>query len=428
MPKLKIDNLTKIFGKNPRMGLRMLDAGKSNKEIREAGNPVGCANVSFEVEEGELLVVMGLSGSGKSTLIRCLNLLNSVTRGSIFFDGEDITKYNREELLNFRRRKISMVFQNFALFPYRTVTDNAAYGLEVQGMDRQTRRKYARDALELVGLKGWEDAYPSQLSGGMQQRVGLARALAVKSDILLMDEAFSALDPLIRSDMQHELVQMQQRLKKTIVFITHDLDEALQIGDRIVLMKDGRVVQFDTPEEILKNPANAYVERFVENVDVSRTLTASAALARALVVAFEKDGPRTALHKMNEDNFSSLAVVKRDYTYVGTIDIDSVEKAVKDGHKSIEGLIRDTQPITPDTPLTDVINLLAEQPHSLPVVDPDSNELLGKVTRAGVIKLLADSMPASEGLQMAATNASPEAEPELENVMADAGNNGSENA
>lgn len=395
MPKIRVDHVTKIFGKHPQQGLRMLDAGKDNKDIRAAGHAVGCADVSFEAEEGELLVVMGLSGSGKSTLIRCLNRLNSITRGHIYVDDEDITAYDRAQLLDYRRRKISMVFQHFALFPYRTVTDNAAYGLEIQGVARDERRAHAREALQLVGLKGWEDAYPGQLSGGMQQRVGLARALAVKSDILLMDEAFSALDPLIRRDMQHELVQLQQKMHKTIVFITHDLDEALQLGDRIVLMKDGRVVQFDTPEAILDNPANAYVERFVEHVDLSRVLTARAALTRARVVAFEKDGPRTVLHKMNEENYTSIVVVKRDYTFLGTVSLDAAEQAAKQGARSITDLIEKTPSIAPDTPLTGVINELAGWPYSLPVVQPESGELLGVVTRTGVLTVLADSTPNS---------------------------------
>lgn len=401
MVKIKVENLTKIFGNHPQQGLRMLDAGKSNKEIREAGHAVGCANVSFEVNEGELLVVMGLSGSGKSTLIRCLNRLNSVTRGHVYVDGEDVTAYNQHDLLEYRRKKISMVFQHFALFPYRTVTDNAAYGLEIQGVDADERRRRGREALELVGLKGWEDAYPGQLSGGMQQRVGLARALAVKSDILLMDEAFSALDPLIRRDMQHELVQMQQRLKKTIVFITHDLDEALQLGDRIVLMKDGRVVQFDEPEEILNNPANAYVERFVENVDLSRVLTARSALTRARVVAYPKDGPRTVLHKMNEENYTSMVVVERDYTFRGTIGLDAVDKAAREGAHNIENLIEETPSIRPEMPLTDVINALADWPYSLPVVD-EKGECLGVVTRASVISVLAENSTSGDASAEAA--------------------------
>lgn len=392
MAKIQVDNVTKIFGNTPKAGLKMLDAGESNKAIRDAGNAVGCANVSFDVQEGELLVVMGLSGSGKSTLIRCLNQINRVTRGGIYIDGEDITRYNRQQLLDFRRRKVSMVFQHFALFPYRTVTDNAAYGLEIQGIPKLERRKRGRESLKLVGLEGWENAFPGQLSGGMQQRVGLARALTVQSDILLMDEAFSALDPLIRRDMQHELVRLQRKMQKTIVFITHDLDEALQLGDRIVLMKDGRVVQFDTPEGILNNPANAYVERFVENVEISRRSTANDALKRARVIAYDTDGPRTVLHKMDEENYTSIMVVHRDdYSYQGTIGIDAVEKAKHDGLDNITDLIEKAPPVTRDTPLTEVINQLADWPFALPVVDEASQELLGMVTRASVIEVLAEN-------------------------------------
>lgn len=391
MPKIRLKNLTKIYGDRPQQGLRMLDAGKSNKDLHEAGHPVGCIDVTFDVQEGELLVVMGLSGSGKSTLIRCFNLLNSVTRGHLYVDGEDITQYGREQLLDYRRRKISMVFQHFALFPFRTVTDNAAYGLEMQGVPRDVRRARAREALVLVGLKGWEEAYPGQLSGGMQQRVGLARALAVESDILLMDEAFSALDPLIRRDMQRELMQLQQKMKKTIIFITHDLDEALQLGDRIVLMKDGRVVQTDTPEQILSNPANEYVKRFVEHVDLSRVLPARAAMVSPQALVFERDGARTALHKMNEVDFTVGFVVQRDFTYCGTIGIDQVEKAVQARAQSMEGLYEKTPPIRLDTPLSDVITKVSTWPFAEAVVDKDSGKLLGIVTRTSVLTVLANN-------------------------------------
>ncbi|EIL89411.1 MULTISPECIES: quaternary amine ABC transporter ATP-binding protein [Rhodanobacter] len=391
MQKIKVEHLTKVFGPHPEQALRMLDQGVGNADIRKAGHAVGIADVSFDVEEGELLVIMGLSGSGKSTLLRCLNCLNPSSRGSIFIDGEDITRFDHEQLLDLRRRKISMVFQHFALFPHRSVADNAAYGLEVQGVDAAERRQRALEALELVGLKGWEDSRPGQLSGGMQQRVGLARALAVKSDILLMDEAFSALDPLIRRDMQQELASLQRRMKKTIVFITHDLDEALQIGDRIVLMKDGRVVQIGTPEDILNNPANAYVERFVENVDMSRVLTARTVMGRAREVAFPQDGPRTVLHKMTEGSDTSMLVVERDHTLVGTVTLDELGKAVQDGRKSIAELIQHDAPtIAPDTPLTDIINLMATWPYRLPVVD-EQRKLLGVVTRPRVINALAQS-------------------------------------
>ncbi len=391
MIKIKVDRLTKIFGPRPEQALKMVGQGASNAEVREkTGHAVGIFDVSFEVREGELLVVMGLSGSGKSTLIRCLNRLNEPTRGHIYVDGEDITAYNREQLLKFRQHKVSMVFQHFALFPHRTVADNAAYGLEIQGVEPAERRRRAEEALELVGLKGWGDNFPSQLSGGMQQRVGLARAFAVNPDILLMDEAFSALDPLIRRDMQHEMVSLQERMKKTIVFITHDLDEALQIGDRIVLMKDGRVVQIGTPEEILNNPANAYVARFIENVDMSRVLTARSVLSRARVVAFPQDGPRTVLHKMTEENFSSILVVRRDYTLLGAISLERVSEAVKAGATSIEGLVEEAPSVSPDEPLMGVINVMAEWRYITPVVD-GQNKLLGVVPRARLLEALAES-------------------------------------
>jgi glycine betaine/proline transport system ATP-binding protein len=390
MSKIKIEKLTKIFGPRPAQALRMLDQGASNADIREkTRHAVGVADVSFEVKEGELLVVMGLSGSGKSTLIRCLNRLNEPTRGHIFVDGEDITGYDRDQLLKFRQRKISMVFQHFALFPHRSIVENAAYGLEIQGVEPQERHRRAVEALELVGLKGWENASPGQLSGGMQQRVGLARALAVAPDILLMDEAFSALDPLIRRDMQHELISLQERMKKTIVFITHDLDEALQIGDRIVLMKDGRVVQIGSPEEILNNPANAYVERFVENVDMSRVLTARSVMTRARVVAFPQDSPRTVLHKMNEENFASILVVKRDYTLLGAISLEKVSDAVKAGAKTIEELIEEAPSVSPDEPLMNIINVMAAWRYITPVVDENS-KVLGVVTRTALLSALAE--------------------------------------
>lgn len=389
--KIKVDKLTKIFGRKPANALRMLDEGEDNATIRDkTGHAVGIADVSFEVEEGEFLVVMGLSGSGKSTLIRCLNRLNEPTRGSIVVDGEDITRYDRGQLLDFRQHKISMVFQHFALFPHRTVLDNAAYGLEIQGVEPDERRHLTAESLKLVGLDGWGDNYPAQLSGGMQQRVGLARALATDPDILLMDEAFSALDPLIRRDMQHEMISLQERMKKTIVFITHDLDEALQVGDRIVLMKDGRVVQIGTPEEILNTPANAYVERFVENVDMSRVLTARSVLARARVVAFPTDGPRTVLHKMNEENFTSILVVKRDYTLLGAVSLEKATEAAKSGAKTIDGLVEDAPSVYPDKALMDIINVMAEWRYITPVVD-ENNKLLGVVTRTALLSALAEN-------------------------------------
>ncbi len=309
-----------------------------------------------------------------------------------------------------------MVFQNFALFPYRTITDNAAYGLEVQGVARDERRQRARETLQLVGLNGWEDAYPRQLSGGMQQRVGLARALTVDSDILLMDEAFSALDPLIRRDMQRELMQLQQKMKKTIIFITHDLAEALELGDRIVLMKDGRVVQFDTPETILSNPADDYVARFIENVDLSRTLSVGPAMVRPQSVVFEDDGARTVLHKMNEADFTVAFVVNRDFTYCGTIGLDAVEQAVEKSARSMQGLYDKSAAVGVDTPLSDVLPTMTEWPYAQPVVDETSDKLLGIITRTSVLAALVSRAPAVDD------PASPR--PDSDAEMTTKGNNG----
>ncbi|HKJ09690.1 MAG TPA: glycine betaine/L-proline ABC transporter ATP-binding protein [Gammaproteobacteria bacterium] len=390
MEKIKVEHLTKIFGPHPERARRLLDDGADKDRIfSETGQAVGLADVSFEVQAGEILVVMGLSGSGKSTLIRCVNRLIDPTYGSVWIDGQDICSLKRNELLQLRREKFGMVFQHFALFPHRNVISNVEYGLEVQGEPAASRREKAGEALKLVGLEGWESAMPGQLSGGMQQRVGLARALAVDPDILLMDEAFSALDPLIRRDMQHELVSLQERVKKTILFITHDLDEALKIGDRIILLKDARVVQVGTPEEILTSPASRYVERFVEDVDKTRVLTAGAVMARARVVAYPNDGPRTALHKMDDESFSSLFVVKRDYTLLGLVRVEAASEAASRGDRTVEGIIeQDIPTVTPDTPLTTLIGILAQWTAALPVVD-EQHKLLGVVVKAGVLEALA---------------------------------------
>ncbi|HKK05789.1 MAG TPA: glycine betaine/L-proline ABC transporter ATP-binding protein [Gammaproteobacteria bacterium] len=389
--KIQVKGLTKVFGENAERALAMLDEGADKQAIySETGSALGLSNVSFDVYEGETLVVMGLSGSGKSTLIRCVNRLIEPTRGDISIDGVDMIALDPDELRSLRRRKFGMVFQHFALFPHRTILENTAYGLEIQGVERNERDERARSALQLVGLEGWEDANPAQLSGGMQQRVGLARALAVDPDILLMDEAFSALDPLIRRDMQHELVSLQERVHKTILFITHDLDEALKIGDRIVLMKDGQVVQIGTPEDILTAPASSYVERFVEDIDKTKVLTAQSVLAKARAVAYVSDGPRTALHKMRDESLSAIFVVRRDYTLEGIIDADAASQAVDRGDKSVtDAMNRDVPRVGLDEPLTGLITTLADWPYALPVVDAD-RKLLGVVVKSGVLSALAE--------------------------------------
>ena len=390
MPKIKVENVTKIFGNNPEAALKMMQEGKKKDEILEkTKQAVGVADVSFEVEKGELLVIMGLSGSGKSTLIRCLNRLIEPTGGKIFVDDEDVTMMNQEELLKLRRKKYGMVFQRFALFPHRTVLANTEYGLEIQNVEASERREKAMQALELVGLKGWEENYPNQLSGGMQQRVGLARALAVDPDILLMDEAFSALDPLIKREMQDELIALQNKVQKTIVFITHDLDEAIKIGDRIILLKDGAIVQQGTPEEILTNPATEYVEKFVENVDISKVLTAQSIMKKSSTLAFPKDGPRTVLRKMEEIGISSIFVVNKDYQVQGVVMADAAAELASRGGKDLdEIIIRDIPKVAPDTPINELYPLFEGISFPLAVVN-DEDKLQGVIVRGSILAGLA---------------------------------------
>ncbi|MFI1052109.1 glycine betaine/L-proline ABC transporter ATP-binding protein [Streptomyces griseoruber] len=276
--RLEAEHLFKVFGRRQNEAVERLREGATREELRADGTTAAVIDASFTVGPGQIFVVMGLSGSGKSTLLRMLNGLLEPTAGRVLFDGRDLTALSGRDLREVRARKISMVFQHFALFPHRSVLDNAAYGLAVQGAPRAEREERATEALRLCGLAGWEKSWPDELSGGMQQRVGLARALATDADLLLMDESFSALDPLIRRDMQDQLLTLQQTLKKTIVFITHDLNEAMRLGDRIAVMRDGRIVQTGTAEDILLRPGNDYVASFIQDVDRSRVLTASAVM------------------------------------------------------------------------------------------------------------------------------------------------------
>jgi len=390
--KIQVCNLTKIFSLYPvEQALNLLDQGLSKEEIfNQTGQAVGLSKVSFNVREGEILVVMGLSGSGKSTLIRCINRLIDPSRGQIFIDGEDITTLDKPALLKLRRQKFGMVFQHFALFPQRNVLRNVEYGLEIQGIAIDQRREKAREALKTVGLEGWEAAFPKQLSGGMQQRVGLARALAVEPDILLMDEAFSALDPLIRGDMQNELLSLQERMQKTILFITHDLDEALKIGNRVVLMKDGKVVQIGTPEEIITAPADDYVKRFIENIDQSKVLTAQSVLIQPRALASPHDSPTTLLEKMRQQNVSSLVVVKADQTLEGIVQADTLRLAAEQGNQTIENNIeREIPKVTLKTPVNHLVAILANW-HSkpLPVTD-HQNKFHGIIVKSAVFSVLA---------------------------------------
>ena len=385
--KIEVINTTKIFGKNAKRASQLLNEGKTKSEILKAtGATVGVKNASFDVYEGEIFVIMGLSGSGKSTLVRLLNRLIDPTMGNILLDGEDIVGMNKEQLRNVRRKKIGMVFQNFALFPHKTILENAEYGLEIQGVAKAERQAKAKESLGLVGLAGYEDQFPSQLSGGMQQRVGLARALANGPDILLMDEAFSALDPLIRKDMQDELLQLHNDMGKTIIFITHDLDEALRIGDRIALMKDGEIVQVGTPEEILMSPSNEYVERFVEDVDLSKVLTAGHIMKKADTVQIDR-GARIALRMMKKLGISSIYVVDKAKRLLGAVTAQDASSAIETGKTLEEIMITDLPMILSDTVLIDLFDIVSTAVIPVAVVD-ENNKLQGIIIRGALIGAL----------------------------------------
>lgn len=391
MSKIKVEGLTKIFGNNTEKALALLEQGRSKDEIlKETGQAVGIKDLSFEVKEGEIFVVMGLSGSGKSTLIRCLNRLIDPSKGEIYIDGVEITALNEQALREFRRNKQAMVFQQFALFPHRTILENSAFGLEIQKLNKTDRLEMARQSLKVVGLEGWEDRYPEQLSGGMQQRVGLARALAVNPDILLMDEPFSALDPLIRREMQDELLDLQKKMKKTIIFITHDLDEALKLGDRVALMKDGEIVQLDIPEVILTAPATEYVAKFVEDVDLSKVLTAESVMKNPEAVAFSEEDPGSVLEKLKNMNIPSIFVKNHEEQFLGYILSEDAAIALERGEKALEGIIRtDYTAVLPDTTLNKIFELSAHATIPLVVIGED-HELRGvisdKALLAGLVK------------------------------------------
>lgn len=388
--KIKIDvkNVTKIFGKHMKKASHLLSEGKTKQEILKAtGSTVGVNQANFQVYDGEIFVIMGLSGSGKSTLVRMLNRLIEPTSGEILIDNENVTNISKDQLRQIRRKKISMVFQKFALLPHRTILQNTEYGLEIQGVDKGIRKEKALEALKLVGLEGYENQYPDQLSGGMQQRVGLARALANNPDILLMDEAFSALDPLIRKDMQDELLELHDSVGKTIVFITHDLDEALRIGDRIALMKDGNIVQIGTPEEILMSPSNEYVERFVEDVDFSKVLTAGHIMKRAETVQIEK-GPRVALTLMKNLGISSIYVVDKKNHLLGAVTAPMAREAFDQGISLHEVINRDITTVPKETLLIDMFDAVSSAVIPIAVVD-EHRRMKGIVIKGALIGALA---------------------------------------
>ncbi|MFC8922723.1 glycine betaine/L-proline ABC transporter ATP-binding protein [Cellulosimicrobium sp. NPDC057127] len=403
---LSVRDVYKVFGRKPLDAVRRLEQGASRDDVKTLGT-AAVIDASFDVKQGEIFVVMGLSGSGKSTLIRMLNGLWKPTSGHVLLGDADLAAVDAKEMRELRRQRVSMVFQHFALLPHRTVRDNAAYPLEIQGVGKAERREKAQRALELVGLGGWEDSLPSQLSGGMRQRVGLARALAADTDVLLMDEAFSALDPLIRREMQEQLLELQQTLGKTIVFITHDLNEAMHLGDRIAVMRDGRIVQIGTAEQILSDPANDYVAQFVADVDRTRVLTASSVMVRPAVVVPMGGGPRQASRTMREAQVSAAYVVDRQRRLQGVVRDDDAVAAIKAGKESLEGIVRDgVTPVSPETPLAEIFAPAAESPLPVAVTD-EAGRLVGVVPRVTLLEaMVPGDQPRTGEIDLSATGTS----------------------
>ncbi len=389
--KLEVKNLYKIFGEHPERAFKLLESGQSKEKIFEkTGLTVGVKDASLAIEEGEIFVIMGLSGSGKSTMVRLLNRLIEPTRGEVLIDGEDIAKISDSALRDVRRKKISMVFQSFALMPHLNVLDNTAFGMMLAGADQEERNAKAMEALAQVGLDKFALSWPDELSGGMRQRVGLARALANDPDILLMDEAFSALDPLIRTEMQDELVKLQSRHQRTIVFISHDLDEAMRIGDRIAIMQGGVVVQVGTPEEILNNPANDYVRTFFRGVDISHVFSAKDIARRRPVTLIRKTpgfGPRSALKLLQDEDRDFAYVLERGQKFIGVVSTDSLKAALVANQTLESALLESPAPVPADTPLSELISTVAQAPCAVPVVGED-NQYIGIISKGMLLQAL----------------------------------------
>ena len=384
--QIEVKNVWKVFGDNPKAALQPENASKSRDEIREElGVVVALRDVSFAVDAGEVFVVMGLSGSGKSTLVRCLIRLTEATAGQIYFDGEEIHAYSTKQMEEFRRSKVAMVFQHYALLPHRNVMDNVVYGLEVRGLDKRARYEAAVEAIATVGLKGWEDNYPREMSGGMQQRVGLARALATNSDVLLMDEPFSGLDPLIRREMQDELLSLQTELQKTIVFITHDLNEALKLGDRIAIMRDGEIIQEGSPESVVTLPTDDYVTDFVRDVSRAKVIQAKAIMREPDVVMYERQGPRVALHTMHNHGLDAVFLIARDFTLKGILTVDEARALLSQGKESLEeAAVVPAMAADPNAYIEEVIPMAAQTEHPIAVV-ADNGSLLGEIDRGALL-------------------------------------------
>ena len=387
---VRVEGLTKVFGRHHKRAAELFRAGKTREEVYKATQcSIGVHNVSFTIRRGELFVVMGLSGSGKSTLIRTINRLIEPSDGKIFIDGTEVTALNKKQLRELRRRRIGMVFQQFALYPHLTVLDNAAYALKIAGVPREARRARAREVLALVGLADYAEHFPDQLSGGMRQRVGIARALAADPEIIIMDEALSALDPLIRREMQNEIRALQKKLGKTVIFITHDLDEAIRLADRVLIMKDGEIAQLGTMEEILSRPANAYVEKFVNAADKTKVITAGSIMKPVYDYLRLGDGPQTMLHKIRESGLSSLFATNDQGVIYGLVWARKVREHMNEPNGTAQSMMdTNIKTVNRSAPLKEVVMQMGESTAPIAVVD-DERRFLGVITSGALLASLA---------------------------------------
>lgn len=380
-----IQNLYKIYGSEKSKAIKLKESGTDKNTIyKKTGTTVALYDVSLDIKKGEVFVIIGLSGSGKSTLARCFNLLNKPSQGKILFKGKDINKFSKQELIKYRRNNISMVFQNFGLMSHRNVIGNVEYGLEIKGISKEERHNKAMELISMVGLDGYENEPIASLSGGMKQRVGIARALANNPEVLIMDEPFSALDPLVRKDMQFELLTIQRKLDKTIIFITHDINEAFKLGDRVAIMKDGQLIQVDTPEQMSSNPADDYVKQFIDSADKTQVISVKNVMSTPNSIVRLKDTPAYATRVMRANKISTAYVVKEKMQLQGIITIDDAIRANKENLTISDVLIKDIKITTPDALLTDIITMAAETKYPLCVVDDDGS-LKGIVSKADVL-------------------------------------------
>lgn len=382
---LSIRNLSKLYGTEKNRAVKLKNSGLDKDTIyKKTGVTVALWDINLDIERGEIFVIIGLSGSGKSTLVRCFNMLNKPTSGEILFEDKNIGSFKKKELVNYRRNKVSMVFQNFGLMSHRDVIGNVEYGLEVKGIPKSQRQVKAKEIISMVGLEGLENELISNLSGGMMQRVGIARALANEPEILLMDEPFSALDPLVRKDMQFELLSIQRKLEKTIIFITHDINEAFKIGDRVAIMRDGEVIQVDTPEEMSENPANDYVKQFIDGADKTQVISARNVMITPNSIVRLKDNPNYAINMMRSNRVSSAYIVAEKMKLQGIITIDDAIRANKEKLTISDVMIRDIITASPDALLHDIISMAVETKYPIAIVDNDGT-LKGIVSKADVL-------------------------------------------